>query len=52
MIKLESIKSEKVWGYENWIASVHPNCYQQDFLKQCGKNFPLLVKIIQMIKMQ
>lgn len=47
MIKLESIKSEKVWGYENWIASVLPNCYQQDFLEQCGKDFPLLVKIIQ-----
>ena len=47
MLKLNPIKSEKVWGYENWIASVHPNLSHEQFVKECGKDFPLLVKVIQ-----
>ena len=47
MLKLESIKSEKIWGYELWIASTHPNGCQDDFKKAIGGEYPLLVKIIQ-----
>ena len=47
MLKLTPIKSEKIWGYELWIASTHPNGPQEEFVKACGGEFPLLVKIIQ-----
>lgn len=47
MLKLEPLKSEKVWGYELWIASTHPNGCQQDFKKLTGGDYPLLVKVIQ-----
>ena len=47
MLKLNAIKSEKIWGYELWIASTHPNGLQQDFIKSVGSEYPLLVKIIQ-----
>ena len=47
MFKLESIKSEKIWGYELWIASTHPNGCQNDFKSAIGGEYPLLVKIIQ-----
>ena len=47
MIKLSAIKSEKLWGYELWIASTHPAGCQEDFKKYCGGDNPLLVKIIQ-----
>lgn len=47
MLKLNAIKSEKVWGYELWIASTHRNGLQKDFLEYCGGEYPLLVKIIQ-----
>ncbi len=47
MIKLEPIKSEKIWGYELWIASTHPNGCQKEFLEAVGGDYPLLVKIIQ-----
>lgn len=47
MLKLTPIKSEKIWGYELWIASTHPNGCQEDFKQLCGGDFPLLVKIIQ-----
>ena len=30
MKKLTPIKSEKIWGYEDWIASTHPNGFQKD----------------------
>ena len=46
-IKLTPIKSEKIWGYELWIASTHPNGTQPEFAKAVGGDFPLLVKIIQ-----
>ncbi len=46
MIKLNPLRSEKVWGYENWIASVHPDLPQPDFIK-LAKDYPLLVKVIQ-----
>ena len=36
MLKLESIKSEKIWGYELWIASTHPNGCQNDFKSAIG----------------
>ena len=47
MLKLTPIKSEKIWGYELWIASTHPNGPQCEFVKACGGEYPLLVKIIQ-----
>lgn len=47
MLKLNPIKSEKIWGYELWIASTHPNGCQDDFKNSCGGDYPLLVKIIQ-----
>ena len=47
MLKLTPVKSEKIWGYELWIASTHPNGPQSEFVKACGGEFPLLVKIIQ-----
>ncbi len=46
MIKLNAVKAEKVWGYELWIASTHPNGPQKDFV-DAVKDYPLLVKIIQ-----
>lgn len=47
MIKLNSIRSDKIWGYENWIASTHPNGMQKDFFNFVQGDFPLLVKVIQ-----
>ena len=47
MLKLSAIKMDKVWGYELWLASTHPNGLQQDFLEFCGGAYPLLVKVIQ-----
>lgn len=47
MLKLNPIKSDKIWGCELWIASTHPNGCQQDFKKLIGGEYPLLVKIIQ-----
>ena len=47
MQKLDAIKSDKIWGYELWIASTHPNGCQEDFKKAVGGDYPLLVKVIQ-----
>lgn len=47
MLKLDAIKSEKIWGYELWIASTHPNGCQKDFESFAGGDYPLLVKVIQ-----
>ena len=47
MLKLTPVKSEKIWGYELWIASTHPNGPQSEFVQACGSEYPLLVKIIQ-----
>lgn len=47
MLKLKSIKSEKIWGYELWIASTHPNGTQKELFEACGNEYPLLAKIIQ-----
>ena len=47
MLKLNPIKSDKIWGYELWIASTHPNGCQEDFKSACGGDYPLLVKVIQ-----
>lgn len=47
MIKLDSIRSDKIWGYENWIASTHPNGMQKEFYDFAGGDYPLLVKVIQ-----
>ena len=46
MIKLTPVRSEKVWGYEDWIASTHPEGTQKEFI-ELVKDYPLLVKIIQ-----
>ena len=46
MIKLNPIRSEKVWGYEDWIASTHEDGCQGEF-KELVNEYPLLVKIIQ-----
>lgn len=47
MLKLDAIKSEKIWGYELWIASTHPNGCQENFKNAVGGDYPLLVKVIQ-----
>ena len=47
MLKLSAIKSEKIWGYELWIASTHPAGCQKDFEAFAGGDYPLLVKVIQ-----
>ncbi|MCQ2592137.1 MAG: class I mannose-6-phosphate isomerase [Treponema sp.] len=47
MLKLNAIKSEKIWGYELWIASTHPNGCQKEFKDFCNGDYPLLVKVIQ-----
>ncbi|MBO4546932.1 MAG: class I mannose-6-phosphate isomerase, partial [Treponema sp.] len=47
MLKLSAIKMDKVWGYELWIASTHPNGPQKEFCDFCGGEYPLLVKVIQ-----
>ena len=47
MLKLDAIKSEKIWGYELWIASTHPNGCQDNFKDFCGGDYPLLIKVIQ-----
>lgn len=46
MLQLQSITSNKVWGYELWIASTHEDGCQADFLAATG-GYPLLVKVIQ-----
>lgn len=43
---LTPIRSEKIWGYEDWIASTHKDGLQKDFLELAG-DYPLLVKVIQ-----
>jgi len=47
MLKLNAIKSDKIWGYELWIASTHPNGCQEDFKAFCEGDYPLLIKVIQ-----
>lgn len=47
MLKLNPIQSDKIWGYELWIASTHPNGCQEDFKAAAGGDYPLLVKVIQ-----
>lgn len=47
MLKLDPIKSEKIWGYELWIASTHPNGCQKELFDAVQGDFPLLVKVIQ-----
>lgn len=47
MLKLTPIKSDKVWGYEQWICSTHPNGLQKDFYSLVQDDYPLLVKVIQ-----
>lgn len=47
MLKLNAIKSDKIWGYELWIASTHPNGCQEEFKNFTGGDYPLLVKVIQ-----
>lgn len=47
MLKLDSIRSDKIWGYELWIASTHANGCQNAFKNYAGGEYPLLVKVIQ-----
>ena len=47
MLKLNHIVSEKIWGYELWKASTHPNGCQKELLDFAGGDYPLLVKVIQ-----
>lgn len=47
MLKLNAIQLDKIWGYEQWIASTHENGLQQDLFNAMGGTYPLLVKIIQ-----
>lgn len=46
MKRLPSLRFDKVWGYELWLASTHPHGCQEE-LKEIASDFPLLVKIIQ-----
>ncbi|MDY2843279.1 MAG: type I phosphomannose isomerase catalytic subunit [Treponema sp.] len=46
MLNLTPLHFEKIWGYENWIASTHKDGPQPEFVS-FAKNFPLLVKVIQ-----
>nr|MCR4822345.1 class I mannose-6-phosphate isomerase [Treponema sp.] len=46
MLKLNPIRSDKVWGYEDWIASTHKDGCQREF-QNLVKDYPLLVKVIQ-----
>ena len=47
MLKLQGLRSDKIWGFENWIASTHANGCQEEFKTFTGGDYPLLVKIIQ-----
>lgn len=47
MLKLNALHFDKIWGYEEWIASVHPLGRQKEFFEAVGEKYPLLVKIIQ-----
>lgn len=47
MIKLKAIRHDKIWGWEDWVASTHPNGLQQELFDFCGGEHPLLVKVIQ-----
>ncbi len=47
MRRLTALKSEKIWGYELWLASTHPNGKQDDFESFVGGDYPLLIKVIQ-----
>lgn len=47
MKKLRAIRSEKIWGYEDWIASTHPGGQQPQLCELAGGDYPLLVKVIQ-----
>ncbi|WP_191013907.1 type I phosphomannose isomerase catalytic subunit [Treponema zioleckii] len=46
MQSLTPLHSEKIWGYEDWIASTNKTLVQEDFVKLV-KDYPLLVKVIQ-----
>lgn len=46
VIELQPIHCPKVWGYEDWLASTHPDGCQKDFMAAAG-DYPLIVKIIQ-----
>lgn len=43
---LNPLHFDKIWGYEDWIASTHADGPQKDFISLV-KDYPLLVKIIQ-----
>lgn len=45
MFLLNPIRQEKVWGFEDWMASTFYSCVQEN-LSSVSKNFPLLVKTI------
>lgn len=47
MLTLQPLHYDKIWGYEDWLASTHPDGCQPELLAAVGADFPLLVKIIQ-----
>ena len=47
MLKPKAIRHNKIWGWEDWLASTHPNGLQQELFDFCGGEHPLLVKVIQ-----
>ena len=47
MIAPKPLFFEKIWGCEYWIASAYKGASQKDFIAAFGKDFPLLVKVIQ-----
>lgn len=46
MLLLNPVRLEKIWGYEDWIASTHTDACQPE-LKAAAGDYPLIVKIIQ-----
>ena len=54
MFKLDPFISEKIWGYERWLVSVHPHGQSQALsagggqpLSAVAPEYPLLIKLIQ-----
>lgn len=46
MLRLTPIHMEKIWGYEDWIASTQKDGFQKELHEYLQESYPLLVKII------
>ena len=47
MLKNLPLKFDKIWGYEIWFASTHPNGCQKELKDFVKGDYPLLGKVIQ-----